>query len=71
MTTRIRASNGPFTHLRESTRFGITVYSTLGQGQVHYYFRRGARVIWLAADPIIAQPALGDAVRIGTANERK
>ena len=63
MTARIRASNGPFHHLRESTRFGLTVYSTLGQGQVHYYFRRGATVVWVAADPTIAQPALADAVR--------
>lgn len=63
MTTRIRESNGPFTHLRESTRFGMTVYSTLGQGQVHYYFRRGATVVWVAADPTIAQPALADAVK--------
>jgi len=63
MTARIRASNGPFTHLRESTRFGLTVFSTLGQGQVHYYFRRGAMVVWVAADPTIAQPALADAVK--------
>ena len=63
MTMRIRASNGPFTHLRESSRFGMTVYSTLGQGQVHYYFRRGATVVWVAADPIIAQPALADAAK--------
>jgi hypothetical protein len=61
MTARIQGSNGPFTHLRESTRFGMTVYSTLGQGQVHYYFRRGATVVWVAADPIIAQQALADA----------
>jgi hypothetical protein len=72
MTARIQGSNGPFTHLRESTRFGMTVYSTLGQGQVHYYFRRGATVVWVAADPIIAQQALADAAKkLGTANERK
>jgi hypothetical protein len=72
MTTRIRASNGPFTNLRESVRFGMTVYSTLGQGQVHYYFRRGAVVVWVAADPTIAQQALADAAKkLGTANERK
>ena len=63
MTSRIRTSNGAFTHLRESTRFGMTVYSTLGQGQVHYYFRRGATVVWVAADPTIAQQALADAVK--------
>jgi hypothetical protein len=72
MTRRIRASNGPFTHLRESTRFGMTVYSTLGQGQVHYYFRRGVTLVWVAADPVIAQQALADAAKkLGTANERK
>lgn len=63
MTARIQGSNGSFTHLRESTRFGMTVYSTLGQGQVHYYFRRGATVVWVAADPIIAQQALADAAK--------
>lgn len=63
MTSRIRASSGPFHHLRESTRFGMTVYSTLGQGQVHYYFRQGTRVVWVAADPTIAQQALADTVR--------
>ncbi len=63
MTARIRASNGPFHHLRESVRFGLTVYSTLGEGQVHYYFRRGAMVVWVAADPTIAQLALADAVK--------
>lgn len=63
MTARIRASDGPFHHLRESTRFRLTVYSTLGQGQVHYYFRRGSMVVWVAADPTIAQQALADTVK--------
>lgn len=62
MTARIRSSTGPFTHLRESTRFGLTVYSALGQGQVHYYFRSGAAVVWLAADASIARDALAEAV---------
>ena len=62
MTARIRASTGPFTHLREATRFGLIVYSALGQGQVHYYFRSGATVVWLAADALIAREALADAV---------
>src|SRR3972149_7077667 len=61
MTARIRASTGPFTHLREATRFGLIVYSALGQGQVHYYFRSGATVVWLAADALIAREALADA----------
>jgi len=61
MTTRIRVGNGPFTHLRKSARFGLPVYSVLGQGQVHYYFRTGASVVWLAAEAAIARSALADA----------
>lgn len=63
MTARIRASKGPFTHLRESTRYGLTVYSALGQGQVHYSFQQGSLVVWVAAHPTIAREALADAVR--------
>lgn len=61
MTNRLRTSQATFTHLRESTRHGLRVYSTLGLGQVHYYFQRGAQVIWIAADPQVAQAALADA----------
>ena len=63
MTARIRPGNGAFTHLRERIQEGITVYSALGQGQVHYYFRRGPRVIWVAADAPVARGALADALR--------
>jgi hypothetical protein len=63
MTDLIRNGNGPFTHLRERVHDGVTVFSTLGQGQVHYYFRRGARVIWVAADAMLARRALADALR--------
>lgn len=64
MTARIRPGDGAFTHLRERIQGGITVYSSLGQGQVHYYFRRGVRVIWVAADAPVARSALADALRI-------
>ena len=60
MTTGIRSGKGPFTHLRERTQDGATVFSSLGQGQVHYYFRRGARVVWVAADPMLARRALAE-----------
>jgi len=63
MTARIRNGNGTFTDLRERTQDGVTVYSTLGQGQVHYYFRRGARVIWVAADAMAARRALADVLQ--------
>ncbi len=63
MTARIRGGNGPFTHHREKTQDGTMVHSVLGQRQVHYYFRRGARVVWVAADPALARRALADALR--------
>ena len=55
MATGIRAGKTPFSHLKSSVRNGTTVYSALGEGQVHYFYRRGANVIWLAADPPVAR----------------
>lgn len=63
MTELIRNGGGPFTHLRERMHDGVAVFSTLGQGQVHYYFRLGTRVIWVAADAMVARRALADALR--------
>ena len=58
MATGIRAGKTPFSHLKSSRRNGMTVYSALGEGQIHYFYRRGADVIWLAADPPVAREAV-------------
>ena len=58
MATGIRAGKTPFSHLKSSVRNGTTVYSALGEGQIHYFYRRGADVIWLAADPPVAREAV-------------
>lgn len=58
MAERIQKENTPFYHLKASERDGITVYSALGEGQIHYFYRKGARVFWLAADPPVATKAL-------------
>jgi len=58
MATGIRAGKTPFSHLKSSERNGTTVYSALGEGQIHYFYRRGADVIWLAADPVVAREAV-------------
>ena len=58
MATGIRARKTPFSHLKSSERNGTTVYSALGEGQIHYFYRRGADVIWLAADPPVAREAV-------------
>ncbi len=58
MATGIRAGKTRFSHLKSSERNGTTVYSALGEGQIHYFYHRGADVIWLAADPPVAREAL-------------
>ena len=60
------ASNaeGRFTHLKAREQDGLTLYSALGLGQIHYFYRSGATIVWLAADPTVARQALADAVRL-------
>jgi len=58
MGDRIWSGGGPFYHLKKSTREAITLYSVLGQGQIHYFYRRDSSVFWLAADAPIAETAL-------------
>lgn len=58
MAAGIRTGKTPFSHLKARERKGTTVYSAIGQGQIHYFYRRGADVIWIAADPPVAKEAL-------------
>jgi hypothetical protein len=60
MATGISAGKTPFSHLKSSERNGTTVYSALGQGQIHYFYRQGANVIWIAADPPVAKEVVED-----------
>ncbi|HBH04102.1 MAG: hypothetical protein A2W08_15745 [Candidatus Rokubacteria bacterium RBG_16_73_20] len=56
-------AEGQFTHLKARQQDGLTVYSALGLGQVHYFYRSGPAIVWLAADPIVARPALDETLR--------
>ena len=58
MVTGIRAGKTPFHHPKASERDGTTVYSALGEGQIHYFYRRGADLTWIAADPLVAREVL-------------
>jgi len=58
MAAGIRAGKTPYSHLKSSERNGTTVYSALGEGQIHYFYRWGPDVIWLAADPPVAREAV-------------
>ena len=60
MVTGISTGRTPFSHLKSSKRNGTTVYSALGQGQIHYFYSRGADVIWIAADPPVAKEVVED-----------
>lgn len=55
MADRIRKGNTPFYHLKSYERSGATVFSALGEGQINYFYRRGADVIWIASDPAVAK----------------
>lgn len=63
MTERIRAGNQTFTPPTEIYIERTTVYRTTGIGQQHYYYQKGAQVIWLAitsAEPeLLVKAALG------------
>jgi hypothetical protein len=58
MGESIVESNSPFTPTGESQNGRRTIYSLEGLEQQHYYFQSGRYVIWLAADPELAEQAL-------------
>ena len=58
MRDRIAEGNSPFTPRAERVEGKRTVYELDGMGQKHFYFRSASLVIWLAADPDIAEQAL-------------
>ena len=63
MAAGIRAGKTPFSHLKSSERNGTIVYSALGEGRIHYFYRQGADAIWLAADPAVAREAVDALLR--------
>lgn len=48
MNRRIQAGNQYFTGLRQIQVEGRPVFTVVGQGQRHYYYRQGRQLIWLA-----------------------
>jgi len=57
MRVAIARGDSPFTPLEPRLADGDTVYPLLGMGQEHMYFRSGRLVVWLAADPDVAEAA--------------
>ena len=58
MSDRIQRGDSPFYHLKTSRQGEITLYSALGQGQIHYFYQRDSSVLWLAVDARVAKRAL-------------
>lgn len=58
MRARIQRGDTPFSNLKTLKEEGKTLYSVLGQGQTHYFYRQEANVLWLAADAPVAKQSL-------------
>ncbi len=64
MTRRIRAGNDTFGNL-DSFRVGdLVIFTVTGQGQRHYYYQKGAKVVWIAAPNIAERAFLDDALKL-------
>ena len=58
MEMKIAAGNSPFTPTGQFEQEGRTVYALEGMGQSHCYFQSKKMVIWLAADPRLADRSI-------------
>lgn len=64
MRDRIAEGNSPFIPLEERTLGGRAVYVLDGMGQRHFYFRSERSIIWLAADPALAEQAIDHTLEV-------
>ncbi len=62
MTRAIAKGDTPFEPLGTRQVRGVTVYELTGMGQMHYYFRVGDMVYWLAVNEEKAEEALDEVV---------
>jgi hypothetical protein len=58
MYARIADGNSPFTPIDQFQNVNRTVYVLDGMGQKHFYFQSNSLVIWLAAQPTVAEAAI-------------
>ncbi len=58
MEEKIAKENSPFTPLEQFTEGARTIYVLEGMGQMHYYFQSKNMIVWLAADPAVADIAI-------------
>ncbi len=58
MREKISQGGSPFRLVEQFDQNGRTVYVLEGMGQIHYYFQSNNLVIWLAAEPALADAAI-------------
>ncbi len=58
MDQTIAESYSPFLPIGEINRAGRRIYELDGMGQRHFYFQAGNLVVWIAADPALADDVL-------------
>jgi len=64
MRDKIAEGNSPFLPLGERQVGQRTIYELGGMGQRHFYFQSSSLVVWLAANPEVADQALRDALGV-------
>ena len=64
MQDRIAEGTSPFTPVDEINNRNRKVYALEGMGQKHYYFQSQNLVIWLAANPALADEALQQTLEV-------
>ena len=64
MVSRIGAGNAIFKDLQRVRFEGQDLYSVFGQGQNHYFYQKGNKVIWIAAPTSNEAMFLRDALRV-------
>lgn len=58
MRTKIAEGSSPFTPIEQYKQGNRMIYVLEGMGQRHFYFQSNSAVIWLAADPSVADAAI-------------
>jgi hypothetical protein len=58
MEQTIAQGDSPFLPIGEFNQAGRRIYELDGMGQKHFYFQAGNLVVWLAADPALADDVL-------------
>ena len=63
MARKIQAMEGKgFWHFRQTSISETPVNFVMGQGQAHYFFQKGKKVIWLAVNPSEAKKTIRDLI---------